>query len=104
MKFNYDYLDRLETDNVPESAHNIYPQACKRPLWLIEAAELVDKAWKFYDQIVEDEIFADRFEYRVPRYNLVREAREDAEDAQAHYSAQWERWQKEVAEKLEVKG
>ena len=54
---NYDYLNRLDQDDTP-TAHNTYPQACKRPLWLIEAAELVDKAWKFYDQVIEDELFS----------------------------------------------
>ena len=104
MKFNYDYLDRLETDNVPETAHNIYPQACKRPLWLLRAATRVDVAWKQYDLILEDEIFSSELEIRAPRYELVREAREAAELAQKHYSAQWERWNKEVAAQLEVTG
>ena len=98
MKFNYDYLDRLEKDNIPETAHNIYPQSAKRPLYLIRAAELVDEAWRVYDTLVEDEIFSGR----PSRYEKVTLAREDAEAAQTHYSAQWERWQKEVAAQLEV--
>ena len=97
-----DYLNRLEQDNVPETAHNIYPQACKRPAYLIVAAEAVDDAWAAYDVIIMDEIYSSELEYRKPRYELVTAAREIAEKAQSHYSAQWERWQKEVAAQLEV--
>ena len=96
-----DYTNRLEQDNVPETAHNIYPQSAKRPLYLIHAAELVDEAWRFYDTLVEDEIFASRYDNRTPLYELITKAREHAEAAQSHYSAQWERWNKEVAELLE---
>ena len=99
-----DYTDRLEKDNVPESAHTIYPQSAKRPLYLIVAAKAVDMAWKWYDNLVEHEIFANEHSLREPRYELITKARENAEAAQVEYSAQWERWNKEVAAQLEVMG
>ena len=94
---NYDYLDRIPQDDTP-TAHNTYPQACKRPLWLIEAAETVDIAWRVYDTLVEDEIFSSR----PSRYEKVTLAREDAEAAQAKYSKLWHRWNDQVAAQLAV--
>ena len=101
-----DYLDRLDTQyNTPETMHDYKPSHFKRPLYLIEAAEAADRAWAAYDAIIEDEIYAsEHHEYREPIYGLVTEAREAAEEAAAHYSKMWERWQKELAEKLEVEG
>ena len=98
-----DYLDRLETDNVPETWHDYKPSHFKRPLYLILAAAEVDQAWKAYDAVIELEIFATVWHCK-PQYELVTAAREIAEQAAAHYSEQWERWQKELAEKLEVEG
>ena len=91
-----DYLDRLDTQyNTPETMHDYRPSHFKRPAWLIEAAELVDEAWRYYDFIVEHEIFASNYEYRKPQYNRVTEARERAEQAASHYSKMWERWSAE---------
>ena len=95
---NYDYLDRLDTQDVPETWHDYKPSHFKRPAYLIEAAELVDIAWKRYDTIVEDEIFAKGYIWLSPRYELVAEARELAKEAAAHYSKMWERWSSEVME------
>ena len=94
-----DYLNRLEQDNHPETWHDYKPNHFKRPLYLIEAAELADKAWKFYDEVIEDELFSTEYEWRAPRYDLVEQARELAEEAAAHYSEMWERWSSEVMEK-----
>ena len=92
-----DYLDRLEQDNVPETWHDYKPSHFKRPDYLIEAAEAVDKAWSEYDGIVIDEIFAEEDDY-APCYELVMMARKLAEKAAAHYSKMWERWSSEVME------
>ena len=100
---NYDYLDRLDTQyNTPETMHDYRPSHFKRPAWLIEAAEAADDAWAAYDTIIVDEILSSDYEWRQPRYELVTAAREIAEEAAAHYSEMWERWNKELADKLEV--
>ena len=93
-----DYLNRLEQDNVPETWHDYKPSHFKRPDYLLAAADAVDQAWRDYDAVVAIEIFTSEIEYREPRYELVTEARERAEEAAAHYSAMWERWQKELKE------
>ena len=92
-----DYLDRLETDNVPETWHDHKPSHFKRPAYLIEAAEAADDAWAAYDTIIVDEILNSEYDWRQPRYELVTAARAIAEQAAAHYSAMWERWSAEVA-------
>ena len=100
-----DYLDRLDTQyNTPETWHDHRPSHFKRPAWLIEAAEAADQAWLDHDQFIESELFGCEFTLCDPRYELISEAREAAEEAAAHYSEMYERWQKELAEKLEVEG
>ena len=92
-----DYLNRLEQDNVPETWHDYKPSHFKRPDYLLAAAEAVDQAWRYYDAIVEDEIFASEYWHRQPCYGLVTAAMRVAEHAAAHYSKMWERWCAEVA-------
>ena len=98
-----DYLDRLEPQySDKETFHDYKPTHNLRPSWLIDAAEAADEAWRDYDTIIEDELFSMNIEYRAPRYDLVEQARELAEEAAEFYSQQYERWQAELAEQLEV--
>ena len=91
-----DYTNRLYQDNTPESFHDFKPTHSKRPGYLIEAAEAVDNAWKIYDLVIEDELFASQYEYRKPRYEKVKAARERAEELGTVYSAQYNKWMKEL--------
>ena len=93
-----DYLNRLEQDNEPETWHDYKPSHFKRPMWLLKAATEVEVAWKRYDLIIKEEIFASETEYRKPRYERVTAARDTANEAAAHYSKMWERWSSEVIE------
>ena len=97
-----DYLSRLPEDRTPETFHDFRPSHYQRPSYLIEAADIADRAWKAYDEVIEDELFSLDNEYRQPRYDLVEQARELAEEAATFYSEQYQRWQDELAEKLEV--
>ena len=97
---NYDYLDRLEADNVPETWHDQRPSHPNRPQYLNDAERERDDLWGVYDNIIMEEIY--NTEMRVPDYGRIKRSLDNAEAASREYSQLYVIWQWRLGQELEV--